>query len=874
MATLTATTDFFPGSQEDATSWVSAIQTAFESVTLTQQAQLDALFDGSPSWVERAFDADPTALSATGVTWASGGAQVVLSGTGFGAFSTMAALDLAIQSAIEAAVNGDGAASTGGLGNLALNTFTFNYNNVTALTLGLSGNGIIVTSGALSFNLVGTGPASLNGITDLLAAFTNASAAETDTGFEAAQGVLFDLLGDVGFTSFSLMDGSTNLLSLTLGVSQVRLTSGTTEFEANGTFPSGTFGPLLDIINQLDAAEADGTPIDNLNQLSGLGLDNLIVRNSGVELMRITGPFTDEASADLTSAVISGTVGDDTTLVEDYGVEDGGSVTVRMGAGNDLVEATTGWRHYDGNPQNVTTLYDGGAGTQDTLVLSDQIDDFSPYAPGNRVISVSLAGGAFAGSFIGAASPYNLPYTVNIAGFENVTFNVFGAFSFLGDAANNTVTLAYVEQGDLNRLFTLDGGAGSGDVIDMRSIAFDGSNGSGMTYAQFRDGFSVTKQADGTTLLTSVDHSDIVFSIKNFETLRFFAGEGAGIRDVSIADMPEQDVTQIGDTTAQTLQGTANDDILIGGGGTDTFVGGDGEDLFIGGNPNALSNIGGGNTFIGGEGRDIVSYESSFGSLRIDLQFSTINTFAAAGDTYDSIEDVIGSQGADNIRGNQGDNWIFGGRNVDYIFGRRGLDTLEGGIGDDVLFGGVGEDVLIGGANRDRAQYSESLEGVLLDLADASRNTGEAAGDTYDSIEDLAGSSFDDTISGDAGANRLFGRDGNDRLEGRSGNDYLNGGGNQDMLIGGDGDDVLRGGTSRDTFVFDAGSDVIEDWFLDQIDLDRNLWGGADLSAAAIISTYGGVQGANTVFNFGSGNVLTLQGQTDIAALETYIFDF
>ena len=213
--------------------------------------------------------------------------------------------------------------------------------------------------------------------------------------------------------------------------------------------------------------------------------------------------------------------------------------------------------------------------------------------------------------------------------------------------------------------------------------------------------------------------------------------------------MPEQDVTQTGDMTSQTLQGTANDDILIGGG----------------------------NTFIGGEGRDIVSYESSFGSLRIDLQFPTINTFAAAGDTYDSIED-------------------------------------------------------------------------------------------------LAGSSFDDTISGDAGANRLFGRDGNDRLEGRSGNDYLNGGGNQDTLIGGEGDDVLRGGTSRDTFVFDAGSDVIEDWFLDQIDLDRDLWGGADLTAATIINTYGTVQNGNSVFNFGSGNVLTLQGQTDIAALETYIFDF
>ncbi len=115
------------------------------------------------------------------------------------------------------------------------------------------------------------------------------------------------------------------------------------------------------------------------------------------------------------------------------------------------------------------------------------------------------------------------------------------------------------------------------------------------------------------------------------------------------------------------------------------------------------------------------------------------------------------------------------------------------------------------------------------------------------------------------------GRNGNDYLDGRSGNDYLNGGGNPDTLVG---DDALRGGTSRDTFVFNAGNDVIKDWLLDQIDLDRDLWGGADLTAATIISTYGTVQSGDSVFNFGSGNVLTLQGQTDIVALETYIFAF
>lgn len=345
----------------------------------------------------------------------------------------------------------------------------------------------------------------------------------------------------------------------------------------------------------------------------------------------------------------------------------------------------------------------------------------------------------------------------------------------------------------------------------------------------------------------------------------------------ALPDLPQPALPNLpphtGTAADEVLSGTTGNDTLIGGGGADTLEGGGGDDVLIGGTLDALSNQSGGDSFSGGAGRDAVSYEGSFGSLRVDLQFSQVNTFAAAGDTYDSIEDIIGSQGADNIRGNQEGNILSGGRNVDYIFGRRGEDTLEGGIGDDVLFGGIGADDLRGGENRDRAQYSESQTAVRIDLDDTSRNTGEAAGDTYTSIEDLAGSQFNDTISGDAGSNRLFGRAGSDMLDGRDGNDYLNGGSGQDTLAGNAGDDVLRGGASRDTFVFDSGHDVIEDWFLDQINLDRDLWGGADRTAQDILSTFASVEGNNTVFDFGAGNSLTLQGVTDLETLEPYLFD-
>jgi Ca2+-binding RTX toxin-like protein len=327
------------------------------------------------------------------------------------------------------------------------------------------------------------------------------------------------------------------------------------------------------------------------------------------------------------------------------------------------------------------------------------------------------------------------------------------------------------------------------------------------------------------------------------------------------------------------FRGMTGNDEMFGGGGNDTLRGDEGNDTLNGGSDSVLSNNDGEDHFAGGEGSDWVSYEGSFGSLRIDLQFSQINTFAAAGDTYDSIENVIGSQGADNIRGTIGEaNHIIGGRNVDYIFGRSGDDTLEGNIGDDVLFGGVGVDVLIGGANRDRAQYSESQTAVNIDLMIPGLNTGEAAGDTYDSIEDLAGGFFADSVFGDLGDNRLFGREGNDSLYGRDGNDYLNGGANNDRLDGGIGDDTLRGGQNADTFVFNGGADVIEDFNFahsDRIAIDDNfVTAVAGMSGADIVSTYGSVVNGEVVLNFGAEGSITIESLGSTTGLDDEVFAF
>jgi len=322
--------------------------------------------------------------------------------------------------------------------------------------------------------------------------------------------------------------------------------------------------------------------------------------------------------------------------------------------------------------------------------------------------------------------------------------------------------------------------------------------------------------------------------------------------------------TVAGSAGANLLNGTGAEDHIYGEGGNDTLRGQGGNDILTGGP--------GGDRLEGGAGRDTVSYFGSVGSLRVDLLFPQVNTNIAQGDSYSEIENLFGSQGFDNLRGTFEDNQIFGWRNVDYIFGRRGDDTLEGGIGDDVLFGGPGADVLRGGENRDRAQYSESLTGLVLDLQYPGRNTGEAVGDQYDSIEDLAGGRYDDEIWGNTGDNRLFGREGHDTLNGRLGDDYLNGGAMRDTLIGGPGDDTLRGGQNFHTFVYDGGRDVIEDYVadFDSLRIDNLAYGNAYLSVNEVLD-FARVVGGNTVFSFTPQNTLTLIGVTDIGGLSNDI---
>lgn len=140
--------------------------------------------------------------------------------------------------------------------------------------------------------------------------------------------------------------------------------------------------------------------------------------------------------------------------------------------------------------------------------------------------------------------------------------------------------------------------------------------------------------------------------------------------------------------------------------------------------------------------------------------------------------------------GTAGDDILIGGADADFLQGLEGNDRLIGNAGNDRLFGGDGIDT---------ADYSTATRRVTVNLAIGGfQFTDGGDSDRLDSIENLIGSAFGDTLYGASGANRLDGGQGDDQLYGRRGNDVLMGGDGDDTLNGEDDDDWLDGGAGND----------------------------------------------------------------------------
>lgn len=184
------------------------------------------------------------------------------------------------------------------------------------------------------------------------------------------------------------------------------------------------------------------------------------------------------------------------------------------------------------------------------------------------------------------------------------------------------------------------------------------------------------------------------------------------------------------------ITGNIIDNDLVGNGGDDTLLGGPGNDTLRGGPGRDILD--------GYTGSDTADYSDSPAGVDVRLGTNTASGGDATGDILISIENLTGSPYK---------------------------DTLTGDAGNNILEGGPGADRLEGGPGRDTAAYTTSGGRVEINLATGSITGGDAAGDTFLSIENLTGSGHNDSLTGDAGDNVLAGGAGADILVGGPGLD-------------------------------------------------------------------------------------------------------
>ncbi|MCI5097342.1 MAG: hypothetical protein MRY77_13585, partial [Rhodobacteraceae bacterium] len=345
-------------------------------------------------------------------------------------------------------------------------------------------------------------------------------------------------------------------------------------------------------------------------------------------------------------------------------------------------------------------------------------------------------------------------------------------------------------------------------------------------------------------------------------------GDGSGDRiDSRVFDITSEIAsTGVGDTVVRgdglrnLLRGSDQNDSVIGHGGNDTLFGNGGDDLLLGG-PGADEIDGGAGS------RDAASYQDAPSGVIVSLNNDVTSVGSdAEGDTFTSVEDLVGSNFGDILLGDGGSNIIHGLQGNDLLSGTSTLsqdpqnpptddgeeDVLRGGPGDDTYLVAAGssdqplenpnegnDTLVVRGPFGDSA-LSPNIENLVLNFGlnflpeDPVSATGNELDNnilTQNNIRVImSGLAGNDTITGSGESDTLFGGQGNDSLAGEGGDDSLDDGEGDDFVSGGAGDDSLGqrplflGGSlqdlldvngtfvndSRDTLVGGPGDDFYE----------------------------------------------------------------
>lgn len=485
------------------------------------------------------------------------------------------------------------------------------------------------------------------------------------------------------------------------------------------------------------------------------------------------------------SSLVQGLGGDDTLTAHDS------STTLDGGAGDDLLQASQfypgGYASYaeasgpvhvilsQAGPQNV-----GADQGTDTLVkLSGLIgSEYGDTLSAGSSPGTQIHGGGGADSIVGGAGE---SYILGDAGDDTLDASA-GGLAF-GGAGNDVLYLS--GQAGLG----FDSG-GDGDDRIYNGVYADGGNGSDtVSGAHTTSHFSTLQGGAGDDSLVGVSSGTTFYGDDGHNTI-----VGVGGRDaIFVFD------TTVEDTTAYRQD-------IVHEAGTDNILA-----LWAApANMRAVVDLGAGTAYV-----DFVS-----GST----------TSRVADVTFDHIDTVWGTRGADLIVGSASD---------DSIEGRAGANTLFGGDGDDYIAGGADHNQINGNKGADTIVGSSTVGDWLLGGQGDDSITASSAANIVN------GNIGNDTISGDFGATV------GSTLRGGQGDDVIQGGGGGDLILGDLGQNTLTGGGGADIFHAGPGHDVVTDFRAgegDHVLVDPSVtWRAAQSSADVVIT-------------FSNGGDMVLQG--------------
>ncbi|MGL4324947.1 MAG: beta strand repeat-containing protein, partial [Beijerinckiaceae bacterium] len=437
--------------------------------------------------------------------------------------------------------------------------------------------------------------------------------------------------------------------------------------------------------------------------------------------------------------------------------------------------------------------FDGGAGDDDRMTF---LRDELLFGVGGAGVTVNMTAGTALQVDGSTATFVNVEDIAGSEGNDAITgdakdnrlFGDFGADALTGGSGSDTLNGGQGAD-------TLDGGADFDFVSYFEDPTY-------LSYLALARAGVVNVLPAGTGVTVNLATGTATDDFGNTDALTNIEGiVGSFFSD-----------TLTGDGNANTFLGLSGNDIINGGGGLDTI---------------SFEDFG---NLIGSGAPDLIGINASRPvAVAVNLGAGTASDGEGGNDTLTSIENVIGSKGADSIIGSSDAN------------------VLSGGDGDDIIEGGLGADTMDGGLGIDTLSYS-SGDGIGFYALAPSANFGGAAGDTYTGFERLIGSAFGDQIYMDNADNIVLGfggaldtvflYGGNDTYTGGSGYDYVLAGVGNDILNIGDGGSLIYGEDGDDAITATGGS--------------NSLYGGAGLDTIT--------GGANQDVIFGGLDADTLSG--------------